>query len=192
MQAASSQNKRRRTDDGEDKDRDSDKDEKSPALHYVKGDATKLEFGGDEWQPKILAHVVNDRGWWGKGFVLALNKSFPEPKRAYQTWARLECGFELGNVQFVPLDEYDHIVQVANMIAQHGVKPDKDTGRPPIRYGALHRALDRVGEEAVRAGASVHVPRIGTGLAGGKWSRIEPMLLGLVEDHGVDVYVYDL
>ena len=43
---------------------------------YLKGDATKPEGLGT----KIIAHVCNDVGLWGKGFVLAVSKrwKFPE------------------------------------------------------------------------------------------------------------------
>ena len=40
-------------------------------------------------------------------------------------------------------------------------------------------------------GAAVHMPRIGCGLAGGKWETIEPIVRGMAEKHGVDVVVYD-
>ncbi|XVV02176.1 hypothetical protein ACQPW3_33090 [Actinosynnema sp. CA-248983] len=44
---------------------------------------------------------------------------------------------------------------------------------------------------AVRLGASVHVPRIGTGLAGGRWDRVEPLVVSELVDQGVAVYVHD-
>ena len=44
---------------------------------------------------------------------------------------------------------------------------------------------------AKELGASVHMPRIGTGLAGGKWELIEPLILEKLIAAGVKVYVYD-
>lgn len=41
------------------------------AIHYVKGDATCPMTPGT----KIIAHICNDRGGWGKGFVLLENGS---------------------------------------------------------------------------------------------------------------------
>jgi hypothetical protein len=35
------------------------------------------------------------------------------------------------------------------------------------------------------------MPRIGCGLAGGKWERIEPLILQELSQHDVAVYVYD-
>lgn len=81
---------------------------------------------------------------------------------------------KLGQVVFVPVAEG---VQVTNMIGQHGIKA-KDDGTPPIRYGALEECLITVAQWARDWNhASVHMPRIGCGLAGGKWSEIEPIIL---------------
>lgn len=81
---------------------------------------------------------------------------------------------KLGQVVFVPVAEG---VQVTNMIGQHGIKA-KDDGTPPIRYGALEECLITVAQWARDWDhASVHMPRIGCGLAGGKWSEIEPIIL---------------
>jgi O-acetyl-ADP-ribose deacetylase (regulator of RNase III) len=62
-------------------------------------------------------------------------------------------------------------------------------GQPAIRYDALEKCLVQVRNYAISKGASVHMPRIGCGLAGGKWSEIEPIIERALE--GVDVYVYD-
>jgi hypothetical protein len=40
-------------------------------------------------------------------------------------------------------------------------------------------------------GASVHMPRIGCGLAGSKWTRIEPLIEQYLCGRGVTVTVYD-
>ena len=40
-------------------------------------------------------------------------------------------------------------------------------------------------------GASVHMPRIGCGLAGGKWERIEPLIERTLLARAVPTTVYD-
>ena len=55
-----------------------------PEITFVRGDATTPSGKG----PKIIAHVCNDIGGWGKGFVLALSRRWPEPERAYRAWHR--------------------------------------------------------------------------------------------------------
>lgn len=43
----------------------------------------------------------------------------------------------------------------------------------------------------IERGASVHMLRIGCGLAGGKWSRIEPLITERLVKRGIAVTVYD-
>jgi O-acetyl-ADP-ribose deacetylase (regulator of RNase III) len=152
---------------------------------YLIGDATKPEGAG----VKIIAHVCNDIGAWGRGFVLALSKLSPAPERAFREWyrERKRNDFALGAVQFVSVSPD---IQVANMIGQHGIR--KSQGVPPIRYMAVETALKTVGEKAQTANASVHLPRIGCGLAGGEWSEIEPLIERQICASGVPVFVYDL
>jgi O-acetyl-ADP-ribose deacetylase (regulator of RNase III) len=153
-------------------------------ITYLKGDATCPQAKGN----RIIAHVCNDVGGWGKGFVLAISRRWPEPEAEYRKWyaSGKDGGFALGETQFVQVEPY---VWVANMVAQRGIKTG--SSGPPIRYEAVAACLEKVAEKAVELSASVHMPRIGCGLAGGDWSRIEP----LIEEHlcgrGVAATVYD-
>jgi O-acetyl-ADP-ribose deacetylase (regulator of RNase III) len=139
-------------------------------IEYVVGDATLPQGRG----PRIIAHVCNDAGGWGKGFVLPLSRRWPGPETAYRSWyrERATSGFALGAVQFVPVDED---VLVANMIGQHGYRPS--AGPPPVRYSAIGTALATLGEKALDLSATVHMPRIGCGLAGGRWELIDPLIV---------------
>jgi O-acetyl-ADP-ribose deacetylase (regulator of RNase III) len=152
-------------------------------IGYVKGDATNPSFAGN----KIIAHLCNDVGGWGKGFVVAISNRWKEPERKYREWFTSKHNFSLGEVQFVPVSAD---TWVANIIGQRDVKRDK-AGNPPIRYEAVAAGLDRVGEFAKETEASVHMPRIGCGLAGGTWDRIEPLIQTHLSDRGVAVTVYD-
>lgn len=154
-------------------------------ITYLKGDATVPQASGI----KIIAHICNDIGGWGKGFVLAISKRWEQPEAAYRLWHRERANnnFALGEIQLVRAEEY---IYVANMIGQRGVKVGRSTG-VPIRYEAVESCLAKLAEEAKVLGASVHMPRIGCGLAGGKWEKIEPLIKSTLLDSEVDVYVYD-
>lgn len=143
------------------------RDTRRPGVTYVYGDAT-APVGPD---PKIIAHVCNDAGAWGSGFVLAVARQWPEVETAYRQWfaERGSNNFRLGAVQLVRVRPQ---LFVANMIAQVG----PSTSGPPIRYDALHTCLLRVGDTAMALRASVHMPKIGTGLAGGDWRTVEPIV----------------
>lgn len=155
-----------------------------PAITYLKGDATCPQAKG----VKIICHICNDIGGWGKGFVLAISRRWKEPEEAYRSWhaEAKKGGFELGAVQFIQVEPY---IWVANMIGQRGLK--RGSSGPPIRYEAVAKGLDQVGTKALELGASVHMPRIGCGLAGGEWSRIEPLIQQHLCDRGVSATVYD-
>lgn len=51
-------------------------------INYIVGDATDPKVEGN----KIIAHVCNDIGAWGRGFVLTLSRKFPEAERSYRRW----------------------------------------------------------------------------------------------------------
>lgn len=151
-------------------------------IDYVFGDATQPQGDGK----KIIVHVCNDAGGWGKGFVLALSARWTLPETKYRQWYADGGGFALGNVDYVTVERGTIIV--ANMIAQHGVH---DAAGPPVRYRALEQCLTKVAAEALRIGASVHMPRIGCGLGGGQWEDVEPIINSTLIAAGVAVTVYD-
>ncbi|MFF4349335.1 macro domain-containing protein [Streptomyces sp. NPDC001530] len=153
-------------------------------IMYVRGDATVPSVKG----VKVIAHVCNDIGGWGKGFVLALSRRWPEPEKAYRAWHRDRAhnDFGLGAAQFVQVEGY---VWVTNLVGQRGIR----TGSKgvPVRYEAIDTALGLLADKAAELGASVHMPRIGCGLAGGRWSRVEPLITERLVKRGLAVTVYD-
>ncbi|MGB0523459.1 MAG: macro domain-containing protein [Flammeovirgaceae bacterium] len=154
------------------------------AINYLKGDATAPQAKGI----KIIAHICNDIGGWGKGFVLAISKRWPEPEAAYRKWhrERAQNDFALGSIQLVQVEKYIHI---ANMIGQRGIK--RGSNGVPIRYEAVEQCLEKLAQQALQLEASVHMPRIGCGLAGGKWETIEPIIQKTLIENDVAVFVYD-
>lgn len=154
-------------------------------IQYVQGDATNPQGDGD----KLIVHVCNDVGAWGAGFVLAISERWKRPELAYlKAFAASQNGkMALGSTQLIQVESH---IWVVNMIAQRGLRPSKSG--PPIRYDALTTCLSRVAEEAKRMNASVHMPRIGCGLAGGKWEKIEPIITKTLIEASVPVTVYDL
>lgn len=62
-------------------------------INYLKGDATNPEISGN----KIIAHICNDVGGWGKGFVVAVSKRWKEPELSYREWYKSGENFNLGD-----------------------------------------------------------------------------------------------
>jgi O-acetyl-ADP-ribose deacetylase (regulator of RNase III) len=154
-----------------------------PDIKYVRGDATQPHGPGN----KIIVHVCNDIGGWGKGFVLAISKRWKAPENNYRAWYSSQEDFELGNVQFV---QVENDIWIANLIGQHKINKD-ELGNPPIRYEAISKGLNTVAQFAKVHDAAVHMPRIGCGLAGGTWEKIEPLIMENLIQNGIAVTVYD-
>ena len=57
--------------------------------------------------------------------------------------------------------------------------------------GFLATVSIKLAVEAKNLKASVHMPRIGCGLAGGKWEAIEPIITDELTSQGIEVSVYD-
>jgi len=142
-------------------------------IHYLIGDALKPVK-----TPTIICHCNNDAAGWGRGFVLAISKMWPEPEKAYREWF-VTGKPRLGDVQFVQVTPD---ITIANMIGQHGTQWQGKI--PPIRYDALEKGFKQVYERALAEKAIISMPRVGCVLAGGSWNVIGPMT--------VETYVYTL
>lgn len=153
-------------------------------INYLKGDATSPQARGI----KIIAHICNDLGGWGKGFVMAISKRWAEPEKAYREWHRNRAknDFKLGSIQIIQVEPY---IYVANMIGQRGTKVGSNG--VPVRYEAIKSCMEKLAIEADILNASVHMPRIGCGLAGGKWEKIEPLIIKILSENDIQVYIYD-
>ena len=154
-------------------------------IRYVQGDATRPNGEG----PRVIAHICNDVGGWGKGFVLAISRRWPGPEAAYRSWYRdrEDNDFELGSVQLVAVAEE---MYVANIIGQRDIRTVND--EPPVRYWAIEAGLADLADEAIALRASVHMPRIGCGLAGGDWTLVEQIINRTLVSAGIETTVYDL
>jgi len=157
-------------------------------ITYVIGDATNLKPNGII----IIAHVCNDIGVFSAGFALAIANRHPRSKTAYEDWHNCRSPYTnfpfcLGEVQLVRVVNE---IYVANMIGQHGIRMKDVLEKPPIRYEAVEKCLTTVATLTRSLQASIHMPRIGCGLAGSKWEIMEPIISKALD--GLSVYVYDL
>lgn len=154
-------------------------------IKYLTGDATRPTGDGH----KLIVHVCNDLGKWGRGFVTAVSKRWKQPEAFYRDSFKIKPP-QLGEVQFVSIDP---LTTVANIIGQHGIRSPRNTkAPPPIRYEAVREGLEKVAAFSLKYNASVHMPRIGCGLAGGSWEDVEPIIMSTLIEKGVSVSVYDL
>ncbi len=154
-------------------------------IRYVRGDATEPRPSGGL---RIIAHVVNNkaRRWGGVGFAKALGGRFPQVADEYSAWTSEAGHLRLGEVHFAQVDSD---LAVASMVAQAGYGA---SDRPLIRYRPLTQCLTRLANLAASRGATLHMPLIGTGQAGGKWALVRDLVHEALCMRGIDVTVYVL
>lgn len=148
-------------------------------INYLVGDATEPIGDGE----KVICHCCNNIGGWGRGFVLAVSAKWSEPEARYREWSRSGKDFVLGQIQLVKVEDD---ITVANMIGQSDMYARN--GVPPIRYGAIEECLVRL-DGSIGDTTTIHMPRMGAGLAGGEWDKIEEIINKILTK---PVYVYDL
>lgn len=152
-------------------------------ITYLRGDATKPRGSG----ARLIVQVVNDRAIiWGAGFARVVRKTWPLAQGAFRTWALNGRNLVLGNVHF---QEVDESLTIASMVCQHGFGPSP---KPRIRYLSLEKCLEQVAGYASSRKATIHMPRIGCGQAGGSWSIVSELIENMLSDKGLNVTVYDL
>lgn len=158
-------------------------------ISYVVGNALEPI---DPVGRKIIAHCCNDVGGWGAGFVVAISKKWSQPEQAYREWARLGkiegMPFKQGQCHVVPIPNTK--IAVANIIGQSDCGYYMDL--PPVRYGAIHEGFLRLRQRLHTTTWSLHMPRIGCGLAGGEWGKIEDILNKVFAETNIPITVYDL
>lgn len=155
-------------------------------MKFEQGDATRPHSSASP--TRMIVQVVNDKGLsWGPGFSQAVRKKWPHAQRDFTHWAEAHRShLKLGAVRLSRLEDGLFLV---NLVAQHGYG---ESPKPRIRYSALEQCLNTTAQLANEYQSSVHMPRIGSGQAGGRWPIIEEIIRQTLCSRGIEVTVYDL
>jgi hypothetical protein len=154
-------------------------------ITFLKGDATRPFAKGK----KIIAHVVNDAtpNWGGHGFAQAVKTKWPAAQEAFREWVEEDPErLALGNLHIADVDSE---TAVASMVCQKGY------GSSPklrLRYFALETCLQRLNQVATERSASIHMPRVGSGQAGGSWFLVHELITSVLLSEKAPVFVYEL
>jgi len=134
---------------------------------YREGDATQPLIA--RGRCAVIAHAVNHLGGWCNSCVLTgdISRRWPAVEREHRAWHRGQIDWEMGAVQFVPVDPR---IVVATMLCLYGNK--NDANLCPLRYPALVIAWQEVVEYALEQKADIHIPKLGAWRAGSDWSKI--------------------
>jgi O-acetyl-ADP-ribose deacetylase (regulator of RNase III) len=174
-------------------------------INFIKGDATSVNKADGL---RIICHVCNNVGGFGSGFAGVVADKWPTVRDKYKAWHKKEHTYAtdmpLGEIQVVPIEDKHGRLFIANMVAQKGYATRENP--VALKYQSLYRCLRQL-DRWIKAyvevygrwkmecnrkvpDISIHMPRIGCGLAGGDWDKVE-LLLGVTVSHH-DVFVYDL
>ncbi|MCI0747254.1 MAG: ImmA/IrrE family metallo-endopeptidase [Verrucomicrobia subdivision 3 bacterium] len=152
-------------------------------IQFVTGDATEPRGTS----ARILAHVVNDATPnWGAGFGRVVQQKWPVVQQAFRESWFSATRKRLGDTFF---SELERGLTICQMVCQHGYGVSE---RPRIRYAALRDCLLSLRDKALAENASVHMPRVGTGEAGGSWPLISALIDEVLCAAGLSVTIYDL
>lgn len=152
-------------------------------IQFVHGNILEPRAGGR----RMICQLVNDKALkWGGGVARQVSTKFPLAEAQFsESIQKVRQSERLGSVVFSSAE--DGLV-VASIVAQEGFGPSL---LPRIRYEALEKGIKCVADRALELQASVHMPRIGTGAAGGDWETVQEMIEEHMVRAGLKVIVYD-
>lgn len=129
----------------------------------------------------IIAHGVNCRGVMGSGVARLIKEQYPKAYYAYMDKADWE-GWRTGEMQVVlaPNGKW-----IANCATQDAYLP---RGVCHADYDGIRDAMETLKSFAKAKGLSIAMPKIGAGLAGGDWNKIQAILAEVFNDYNVTVY----
>lgn len=145
-------------------------------ITYVKGDLLETPH-------EIIVHGCNAQGVMGSGVAKAIRDKYPEAFEAY----RKECDSEndkealLGRV--IPVVVNDHKL-VVNAITQMNYGGG---GQCYVSYIAIDIVMQSL--SLLEKNEPICMPKIGAGLGGGDWKKIEQIINDRLGEHDVRVYI---
>lgn len=157
-------------------------------IYYVVGDGTQPIINDNE--NSVIVHCCNSLGAWGAGFVIPLGKRYPQARESYFKFIK-NGNVKLGDVDEVKVKDN---VYIENLIGQQYIGKGPN-GEIPCDYVAIEKGFLNIINNWFKRNEyySVHMPRIGCGLAGGDWKVIENIIKRtFIDMANVNVYVYDL
>jgi O-acetyl-ADP-ribose deacetylase (regulator of RNase III) len=156
-------------------------------ITYKKGNIFKTARSAAKDKTIIIPHICNNKGGWGRGFVLSISNEWEKPEQSYRKWYNSRTNFKLGFIQLVNVEDR---IYVCNMIAQDGYKSEQNPR--PISYEALSKSLQKLVNnnwiQQNKNNITIMMPRIGCGLGGGKWEEIEKIISNIMLDFEIEVY----
>lgn len=139
----------------------------------------------------VIAHGCNCSNGFGSGVAKQIARRYPEVKEAFHEFTSVHNAFLppaslLGKCMYVSTS--DGIV--VNMFTQENYGQDSIDCVPVVycSYEAIEKGFIYLKEHWGRE--KIGIPKIGSGLGGGDWNKIEAIINKIFND--TDIYVYVL
>lgn len=136
------------------------------------------------YKKPYMIHICNDSFKCGAGFIVPLYNRYPQTKQKYLA---LQKHFRVIPQGYVLVTKESDLT-IFNCVAQVGIF---SVNNPvPFKPKSLALALISIEEylTANDVSATILMPRIGCGLAKGRWADIEPIIQQYLNRFNVNVY----
>lgn len=132
-------------------------------IKYIKGDLVR-----DADQFDVIAHCCNCFHSMGAGIAPQIKAKFPEAFAA-------DCATPKGDIEKLGTISYTTSGKpiVVNLYGQYDYT-GRRSGKMDLDYDALRKALVLMKDKF--SGKTMAMPKIGAGLAGGDWNKIEAII----------------
>lgn len=151
------------------------------ALTVIKND---ILVNMDPARPTVVLHGCNCFHTMGAGIALYLRKKFPQIS-IVDRMTSYGDPVKLGTMSVAVITPNFHIV---NCYTQYATGT-KENGQPPVDYLAVEACLEAVHD--TYADWEIRMPKIGCGLAGGSWAKVEAIAEQFFTTD-TDVTVYEI
>lgn len=147
-------------------------------IKYVTGDLLASNL-------KVIAHGCNCHGLMGSGIARQIRSKWPNVYEVYRLKYQV-MGLELGTI--LPVRTLDGRM-VVNCMTQYDCGND---GRQYVDYDAIESCIAAINNHVEAWDVTeVGFPKIGAGLAGGDWDRIEDIIVRNAKNFLPVVYTLD-
>lgn len=151
-------------------------------ITYVTGDLVNAFMSKDV---DVIAHQANCFNTMRSGVAKAIVEEYPEAAKADQQTTKGDAS-KLGTISFAVADRV-RAGMIYNLYGQFHY--GRDGGQYTI-YPALENAMHAMADDLRERGylGKIGLPKLGCGLAGGKWSIVESIIERQLADWEVIVY----
>jgi O-acetyl-ADP-ribose deacetylase (regulator of RNase III) len=141
------------------------------------------KINGDLFNTKqrIIAHGVNCQGVFNAGVAKQIASRFPKVKKLY-----LDKQWTPGDIQVCPVLKDRTPDFIMNLATQNYY----GSGQDFVVYNALYACFVQLFEFAEFLGCGVAIPKIGSGLAGGDWTRIYKIIEACIKHRPIELEIY--